>query len=96
MIPAPPPGVDDRPIHHDAALAERVVGERVRGGEGACWLGVGVRAQVVDVVVAPDADAADAVRAQTGRGSPGVSVRMLRMLRVVGSSRMSSPSNVDT
>ena len=50
-------GVDDRPIHHDAALraAFGVVGRRVR-------------AQVVDVVVAPDADAADAVGTQAGGG----------------------------
>ncbi len=62
-------GVDDRPIHHDAALVERFVGQRVDGEEG-CWLGIPVSAQVVDVVVAPDADAAHAVRAQAGRSEP--------------------------
>src|SRR5687768_17900533 len=53
-------GVDDRPVHHDAALraAFGVVGRRVR-------------AQVVDVVVTPDADAADAVRPEAGGGQAG-------------------------
>src|SRR4029078_7421578 len=50
-------GIDDRSVHHDAALRATI---GVVAGH--------VRAQVVDVVVAPDADTADAVGTKTGVG----------------------------
>src|SRR5262245_200293 len=50
-----PASVDDRSVHHDAALRAAV--GVVAGG---------VRAQVVDVVVAPDPDTADAAGAKAG------------------------------
>jgi hypothetical protein len=50
--------------------------------------------QVVDVVVAPDADTADTVGTSSG-GGPGVNVRTLRMLRRQEITNV-SPANVAT